>query len=318
MAMSDAELVRAVAEAEPAIRPFVRQTPLLDPGGDIAPHGRVLLKLELLQHSGSFKARGAFANLVLRKVPAAGVAAASGGNHGAAVAYAARRLGVPATIFVPTISSPAKIARIRAYGADLVVGGESYGDAAAACERWSEGRDVLSVHAFDQRETIAGQGTIALELEKQLPETTTVLVPVGGGGLLAGVASWYGHRVRLVPVEPERSPTLTRALAAGEPVDADVGGIAADSLAPKRVGGRVYDIVSKIVDRTVLVSDDDIRNAQRWLWDRTRLVAEPGGAAALAALLSRQYEPAAHETVVVLLTGGNSTAVTLDAAPISS
>ncbi len=213
------------------IRPHVRVTPLLvTSGADFGLAAFPLsLKLELFQHAGSFKTRGAFANLLLRQVPPAGVVAASGGNHGAAVAYAAMRLHVPAKIFVPTVSSPAKIRRIREYGADLVVGGERYADALAASEEWVARTGALRVHAFDQDETLLGQGTLGCEIEAQAPDLDTLLVAVGGGGLIGGIAAWYGGRIRVIGVEPEAAPTLHRALQAGAPVDAPAGGIAADS-----------------------------------------------------------------------------------------
>jgi threonine dehydratase len=276
-----------IAEAHKLIQPHIRRTPVvaLD-GGDFGLGKMALsLKLELLQHSGSFKARGAFTNLLLRQVPAAGVVAASGGNHGAAVAYAAMKLGRPAKIFVPRISSPAKIQRIRDYGADLVVGGEHYADALAASEIWRAQSGALGVHAFDQTETMLGQGTIGLELDRQAPDLDTLLVGVGGGGLIAGIAAWYAGRVRVVGVEPEASPTLAKALAAGRPVDVETGGVAADSLAPRRVGEAVFPIAQRHVDRVVLVSDEAIRQAQKALWAGIRIVAEPGAAAAFAALL---------------------------------
>ena len=266
-----------------------------------------------MQHSGSFKARGAFANLLTRKIPAGGVVAASGGNHGVAVAYAAMRLGVRAKIFVPTTSSPAKIARIRAYGAELEVVGERYADALAASESWVERSGALPVHAFDQRETLLGQGTLGLELSEQAP-LDTVLVAVGGGGLIGGITAWYAGqagagRTRVVGVEPELAPTLTDALKAGRPVDAPAGGIAADSLAPRRVGELMFPIARDHVAKVLLVSDDAIREAQAALWSATRIVAEPGGAAAFAALLSGSYTPSAGERVGVVICGGNSTAV---------
>jgi threonine dehydratase len=294
-----------------AIRPHLRITPVLDVSGadlGLAPFPLVL-KLELLQHSGSFKARGAFANLLARAVPAAGVVAASGGNHGAAVAYAARRLGVRARIFVPTISSPAKIARIRSYGADLVVGGERYADALAASEAWVRESGALAVHAYDQAETLLGQGTLGLELDGQTAGLDTLLVAVGGGGLIGGVAAWYAGRVRVIGVEPEAAPTLTYALRAGRPVDAPAGGVAADSLAPRRVGELMFPIARAHVERVVLVSDDGIRAAQQRLWEAVRIVAEPGGAAAFAALLAGAYVPAPGERVGVVVSGGNTTAV---------
>lgn len=304
----DRDSIRAIAEV---IRPHIRRTPVVEANGaafDLAP-GALCFKLELLQHAGSFKTRGAFANLLTRPVPAAGVVAASGGNHGAAVAYAAMRLAVPARIYVPSISSPAKIARIRGYGADLVVGGERYADALTASETWVAQSGAMTVHAFDQRETLLGQGTLALELEEQTPDLDTVLVAVGGGGLIGGIAAWYAGRVRVVGVEPEAAPTLTRALEAGRPVDAEAGGIAADSLAPRRVGERMFPIAQQYVERVVLVADEAIRAAQDMLWDRLRIVAEPGGAAAFAALLSGRYQPQPGERVGIVVSGGNTVAV---------
>ncbi|MDQ0472283.1 threonine/serine dehydratase [Labrys wisconsinensis] len=300
-----------IAEMERLVRPHVRHTPVLPVDRaefGLAP-GPLDLKLELLQHSGSFKVRGAFANLLTRPLPATGVAAASGGNHGAAVAYAAMRLGVPATIFVPNVTSPAKAERIRGYGAELVVGGERYADALAASRHFVEERGALAVHAFDQPETLLGQGGLGREIEADLPGIDSLLVAVGGGGLIGGIAAWFRGRVKVVAVEPEGSPTLWRAFEAGHPVDAEAEGIAADSLAPRRVGELMFPIAQAFVERPVLVSDDDIRAAQRALWDRLRLVAEPGGAAAFAALLSGKYVPGRTERVAVLLCGANTDAV---------
>lgn len=293
------------------IRPHVRVTPTLETSGadfGLAPFP-LTLKLELMQHSGSFKARGAFANLLRRPLPEAGVVAASGGNHGAAVAYSAMRLGVRAKIFVPTVSSPAKVERIRAYGADLAIVGDRYADALAASEAWVAQTGALPVHAYDQTETLLGQGTLGMELAGQAPALTTVLASVGGGGLIGGVAGWYAGRVRVVGVEPELAPTLSDALKAGRPVDAPAGGIAADSLAPRRVGALMFPLAQAYVARVVLVSDGAIREAQHALWRTARVVAEPGGAAALAALLSGAYVPATGERVGVVVSGGNSTAV---------
>ena len=209
----------------------------------------------------SFKARGAFANLLLRDVPAAGVVAASGGNHGVAVAYAAHRRGVPAKIFVPTVSAPAKVERIRSLGADLVVTGERYADALAAAQAWAETSGAMSVHAFDQRETLLGQGTLALELAGQMlagraGDLDTVLVPVGGGGLIAGIAAYFAGTVRVIGVEPDGAPTLTYARAQGGPADAPAGSVAADALAPRRVGELVFPITQSYVEDVVLVDDD--------------------------------------------------------------
>ena len=238
-----------------------------------------------------------------------GVVAASGGNHGVAVAYAAGRLGVRAKIFIPRVASAAKVARIREYGADLVVGGDSYGEALAASEEWTRKSEAMPVHAFDQEETILGQGTLGLELEAQAPELDTVLVAVGGGGLLSGVASWYGKKVRLVAVEPEGAPTLRCALEAGRPVDAPVGSIAVDSLAPRRIGERNFPILRDTVSEVVLVSDEEIRAGQRCLWDLLRVVAEPGGAAPFAALVAGKVRTRPGERVGVVVSGGNTTAV---------
>ena len=293
------------------IRAHIRRTPTVavDPA-DLGVGGAgLVLKLEQLQHSGSFKVRGAFANLVGRAIPPAGVVAASGGNHGAAVAHAARRLGIPATVFVPTISSPAKVARIREAGADLRVVGDLYADSLAAAEAWAATSGALAIHAFDDPRTILGQATLAREFSEQAPDLDTVLVAVGGGGLVAGTALWYDRTVRVVGVEPELAPTLSAALAAGRPVDAPAGGLAADSLAPRRVGERVFPIARAGVDRVVLVSDDAIAAAQARLWDGLRVVAEPGAAAPTAALLSAAYRPEAGERVGVVVSGGNTTAV---------
>jgi len=301
---------REIAEVREIIRPHVRVTPVVELRGGELGLGDfpITLKLELLQHSGSFKVRGAFANLLMRKIPAVGVVAASGGNHGAAVAYAAMRLGVPAKIFVPTVTSPAKVARIRAYGAELAIGGDLYADALAASEAWIAQTAALPLHAYDQTETLLGQGTLGLELAEQAT-VDTVLVSVGGGGLIGGVAAWFAGSVKVVGVEPESAPTLTEALKAGRPVDAPAGGIAADSLAPRRVGELMFPIARAHVARVALVSDEAIRRAQEVLWSAVRIVAEPGGAAAFAALLSGAYAPAAGERVGVVVCGGNSTAV---------
>jgi len=307
----------SIARTCAAIRPYIRRTPAITtPGGDFGLDGSsITFKLESMQHSGSFKARGAFANLLLREVPPAGVVAASGGNHGAAVAYAAMRLAKPAKIFVPTVSSPAKIERIRGYGADLVVGGALYADALAASEEWLRQSGALAVHAFDSPETLLGQGSVALELEEQCPDLDTLLVGIGGGGLIGGIAAWYRGKLRIVGVEPELAPTLTMALQAGRPVDAPAGGIASDSLAPKRIGESMFPFAQKFIERVLLVTDEEIQAAQQALWNALRLVAEPGGAAAFAALLSRRYQPRQGERVGVIISGGNTTAVNFQPAP---
>jgi len=302
---------KSIEEVGTVISPYIRVTPILEVSGvDFGLSSFPLtLKLELLQHSGSFKARGAFANLLLRRIPEAGVVAASGGNHGAAVAYAALRLGVRAKIFVPTVSSPTKVQRIRACGAELAIVGDRYADALAASEAWGEKAGALPVHAYDQTETLLGQGTLGMELAGQAPRLDTVLVPVGGGGLIGGVAGWYAGDVKIVGVEPELAPTLSEGLRVGRPVDAPAGGIAADSLAPRRVGELMFPIAQAYVAQVALVSDQAIRRAQDALWSTVRIAAEPGGAAAFAAILSGAYAPRNGERVGVLVSGGNSTAV---------
>jgi threonine dehydratase len=240
------------------------------------------------------------------------VVAASGGNHGAAVAYAAQRLGVRAKIYVPTVSSPAKIARIRGYGAELAIVGDTYADALAESDVWAAESGALSIHAFDQIETLIGQGTLGMEFETQARDLDTILVAVGGGGLIGGILAWFERRVRIVGVEPFTAPTLTEALKAGHPVDAPVGGVAVDSLAPRRVGDLVFPIVQSHLDRVVLVTDDAIRRAQRVLWDGLRIAAEPGGVTALSALLSGAYQPDSDERIGVVISGGNTDAVNFD------
>src|SRR5580698_1662515 len=296
------------------IAPHIRRTPVVElDGADFGIATPTLtLKLESLQHAGSFNTRGAFTNLLTRTVPPAGVVAASGGNHGAAVAFAAMKRKIPAKIFVPKVASSAKIRQINEYGAQLVIGGERYADALAASEAWVTESGAMPIHAYDQAETVLGQATVGLELESQAKELTTLLVAVGGGGLISGIAEWYAGRINIVGVEPTQAPTLTRALEAGRPVDAEAGGIAADSLAPRRVGELVFPIAQRYVKHTVLVSDDAIREAQRRLWKTLRVVAEPGGAAALAALMSGQYIPSPNERVGILICGGNTAAVDFD------
>ena len=302
---------QGIRNVEPVIRRYVRRTPVVtvDRADFGLPPGPLVLKLEQLQHSGSFKVRGAFANLLLRDMPKAGVVAASGGNHGAAVAFAAHALGIPARVYVPHVSSPAKIARIREHGADLVLVDGAYAEALAASEEWVAESGALPIHAFDQTETMLGAGTLGLELSEQAPDAACVLASVGGGGLLGGVAAWYAGRMRLVGAEPEGAPTLTEALRAGRPVDAAVGSIAVDSLAPRRIGELTFAILTRYAAQVVLVDDDAIRRTQDLLWERLRLVAEPGGCAALAAVVSGRYQPAVGETLAVVISGANTTAV---------
>jgi threonine dehydratase len=297
-----------IRRAYDTIRPRLRRTPVIEL--DLA--GPVTLKLEQLQCAGSFKARGAFTNLMLRDVPPAGVVAASGGNHGVAVAYAAHQLGIPARIFVPTVSSPAKIERIRQL-ADLVVVGDRYADALEAAQRWTEASGAMSVHAYDHHATILGQATLALELDEQAGPLDTVLAPVGGGGLIAGIASYYAGTARVIGVEPDGAPTLARARAAGQPVDAPAGSIAVDALAPRRVGDLVFPITQAYVEDVVLVDDDAIRRAQRALWQAARIAAEPAASVGVAALLAGAYRPAPGERVAVVISGANMSPSQLDA-----
>ena len=273
----------------------------------------IVFKLELFQHGGSFKARGAFTNLLTREVPDVGVVAASGGNHGVAVAYAAMRLARPATIFVPSVASPAKVDRIRRYGAELVIAGDRYADALEASQEWIQRTGALPIHAYEANETLLGQGTLGLELEEQSPKLDSLMVAVGGGGLIGGVAAWYENRTKIISVEPELAPTLQRALEAGRPVDAPAGGIAADSLAPRQVGQLMFPIAQKYVREALLVTDDQIIESQKKLWETMRIAAEPGGAAAFAALLSGRYRPQRGERVGVVVCGGNTDAVNFGA-----
>jgi threonine dehydratase len=290
------------------IRPNIRRTPIvrvpIDVGG-ITTTSSLTLKLEQLQCSGSFKARGAFANLLTRDVPSSGVIAASGGNHGVAVAYAAAQLGVRAHIFIPTVAAAQKVDLIRRLGAELVIAGDRYSDALAAAEAFAADDEALPVHAFDQWETIAGQGTLAVELAQQAPDITTVLVPVGGAGLIAGIAAYYGGAVRVIGVEPTGAPTLTRARAAGAPIDAPTGSIAADALAPRRVGLLTFAITQRYVNDVVVVDDAAIADAQQALWEHLRVIAEPAAAVGLAALRVGAYRPASGEHVAVVITGAN-------------
>lgn len=281
----------------------VRRTPVLELGSIVG--ASVVAKLELLQHTGSFKPRGAFNKLLSSDVPATGVIAASGGNFGLAVAYAARATDVPAEIFVPSTSPEAKVAKVRAQGATVNVVEGYYAEAQTALGARHEETGALLMHPFDQPEVIAGQGTIGIELDEQIPDLDTVLVAIGGGGLIAGIAAWFERRVRVVGVEPARCATMTAALAAGEPVVGEVGGIAADSLGSARVGDHVFPIVRDEVDRVILVVDDAIREAQRALWTDVHVIAEPGGAAAFAALRAGAYHPEPGERVCVLVSGGN-------------
>ncbi len=300
---------RSAIEAVGAvIREYVRWTSVIELDGRDIGLGdcHLVFKLEFLQRTGSFKARGAFVNLLMRSVPEAGVLAASGGNHGAAVAHAAARLGVAATIFVPRVSAPTKVERIRSYGAKVQIVGETYGDAFAASQAEASDSKKLYVHAFDQLETVLGQGTVALELERQAPRMDALLVPVGGGGLLGGIALWYGRAIRVVGVEPRTAPSLQCAFRAGRPVDTETGGVAADSLGAARVGDLPYELIRSTVDDVLLVDDDAILAAQAKLWELLRVRVEAAAAVGFAALLAGAYVPRRNETVGLILSGANA------------
>lgn len=313
--MVTAEQIRA---AHARIRPHIRRTPLLHVApGDLGFAHPVCFKLEFLQKSGTFKARGAFNHLLSRPVPPAGVCAASGGNHGVAVAMAASELGVKARIFVPAISPPAKTQRIRNLGAELVVGGPQYPEALAACERYAAESGAVAIHAYDAWETMAGQGTVGLEWDADAAgaegRLDTVLVACGGGGLVGGIAAWFERRVKVVAVEPEGSCALHAALAAGGPVDVAVKSVAADSLGARNVFAKVHQVCAAYVDHVALVPDAAITAAQAELWANLRVALEPGGAAAFAALRCGAYRPASGERVGVLLCGSNMDPATLSA-----
>ncbi|MEQ7009980.1 threonine/serine dehydratase [Actinopolymorpha sp. B17G11] len=289
------------------LAPHVRRTPVMEiDGGDLGTKARVVLKLELLQHTGSFKARGALNTLLTRSVPVGGVVAASGGNHGAAVAWAASRAGVPAQVFVPATSPPVKARRIAAYGATVVVVDGYYPDALAASREWAADRQVTEVHAYDASEVVAGQGSLGLELADQVPDADQVLVSCGGGGLFAGVALALDGGPMVLPVEPERCRTLHAALAAGGPVQGEVGGVAADSMGAATAGRIAYEVAASRGITPPLVPDDAIVTAREFLWERCRILAEPGGATAFASLFCGVVRPAAGTTVVVVVSGGNT------------
>jgi threonine dehydratase len=295
--------IRAAAER---IAPHVRRTPVITlPPSETGLENPLALKLEQLQVTGSFKPRGAFNRMLSASVPAVGVVAASGGNHGLAVAHAARALKVRAEIFVPEITPEAKRARIAATGATLTVGGATYDEARQASEARAAGTGALLVHAYDQPEILAGQGTVAMEFEQDAPDLTHVAVAAGGGGLYGGMASWYRDRATMVIVEPEDCPTLFLAGMMKQRVDVPSGGIAADSLGARRVGALAFDILMDQGGRCVMLGDDAIRHAQRWLWDRLRVVAEPGGAAALGAVLTGAFAAPKGARIGVVVCGAN-------------
>ena len=307
----DACVDRAAIEAAAArigtVDGFVRQTPLWQlPGSALGlPCAGVWLKLEQLQVAGSFKARGMLHRLLAQPVPASGVIVASGGNAGIATAAAARALGVRCEVFVPEVCSPAKQARLRALGAQVVVGGAAYADALQACLARQRETGALLTHAYDQVEVVAGAGTLAREIEAQAGVPDSVLVSVGGGGLVAGIAAWFEGRSRVVALEPEGAPTLYRARAAGEPVDVPVGGIAADSLGARRIGSIAWDVTRRHLHDALLLPDAAIGEAQRWLWEQMHLAVEPAAALGLAALQTGAYRPRADEQVCLVICGAN-------------
>ena len=296
-----------VEEATALIGPWVRRTPVieLEPMAFGVP-GHLVLKLELLQHTGSFKPRGAFNRMLTGDIDRSGVLAASGGNFGLGVAYAARQLGHPAEIYVPSTSPPMKIDKIRSYGAKVHVVPGFYAQAFAACEERAFDTGAAFLHPYDQPAVVAGQGTLARELADQVPALDTVLVAVGGGGLIGGIAAWFAGDVKVIGVETERCPTFTAAFEAGEPVDVEVGGVAADSLGAGRAGVIGFAIAARYVDRVLAVPDEAVMLARSTLWDACRIAAEPGAVAPLAALLSRSYVPEEDERVALIISGGNA------------
>jgi threonine dehydratase len=283
---------------------YVRRTPVVE-------HDGRWLKLELLQHAGSFKARGAFNRMLTEQLPPAGVIAASGGNHGAALAYAASRLGVRAEVVIPSTSPPLKRQVIERHRAAVVVVDGYYDDAQRVAEERQRRSGALMIHPYDHPATVAGQGTMSRELEQQVGGIDTLLVATGGGGFTAGQAAWFADRVRIVSVEPETSQCLRAALAAGAPVPVEVAGVAADSLGARQLGAVPWEVVRRHVDEAVVVSDDDIRAAQRAIWDDLRLIAEPGGAAAFAAVRSGAYRPGRGERVAIAVCGSNCDPATI-------
>lgn len=305
-----------VVEAAHRIAGRVRRTPvhLVDAGDDWLPWGGCL-KLELMQHTGTFKARGAF-NRILSAAergeldPAVGIVVASGGNAGLANAYAAATLGVPARVFVPGSSAPAKLQRLDAYGATVVRIGSEYAEAFDAAMDHVASTGAVYCHAYDQPEICAGAGTLGLELLEELDQrrrrVDTVLVAVGGGGLMSGVATAVEGRARVVGVEPSRAPTLHAALDAGMPVDVPVSGVAADSLGARRLGSIAWEVARRAGVTSVLVDDDAITAARQALWDRYRLAVEAGAAAPIAALISGRYQPEEDERLAVVLCGANT------------
>lgn len=288
-----------IERAAELIEARVRRTPVVE-------HGSLTLKLELLQFAGSFKTRGAFHRVLSeRSLPPAGLIAASGGNHGAALAYVGSALDIPAEIFIPSTSPMIKRRNVERFSATVRVIDGYYDDAQAAANDRRAETGAFEVHPYDHVATVAGQGTMARELEQQVDAIDTIVVAAGGGGFIAGQAAWFGDRVKIVCVESETSQCVRAAKQAGEPVSVDVSGLAADSLGARRVGAVPWALIERFVDEAVVVSDDAIRAAQRELWQDFRLIAEPGGAAALAAISSGAYTPEPGERIVVVVCGSN-------------
>jgi threonine dehydratase len=297
----------AIATAAARLSPHVRRTPVMQVDDkSLSLNFPVWLKLELFQHTGSFKPRGAFNRLLSATIPTSGVITASGGNHGAAVAYAARALGVKAEIFVPAGTPATKVSRIAGYGARVIQEGEAYAGALALSRSRQAETGALEVHAYDHMDVLAGQGTVGREFEMDAPDLTHVLVATGGGGLIGGLAAWYAGSIAVISVEPENCPTLHTALRVGRPVDCPVSGLAADALGARQVGTLMFPIARAYVADAVLVPDEAIAAAQRLLWEQSRLIAEPGGATALAALISGRFVPPAAARVGVVVCGGNT------------
>ncbi|MFI6603658.1 threonine/serine dehydratase [Nonomuraea sp. NPDC050536] len=301
-----------VAAAADRIHGHVRRTPLIEvAAGAFGVDAPLALKLELLQHSGSFKPRGVFNRVLTQDVPAAGLVIASGGNAALALLHVGRRLGHAVEVFVPETAPAVKIARLRHHGARVHQVGRDFAQAAVASERGAAETGALLVHAYDQLEVVAGQGTVGLELDEQCPDVDTVLVACGGGGLVGGMAAWFDRRVRVVAVEASGSPTLAAARSAGERVTISVGGVAADALGAGRIGAIAWEIAQRAIDEVVVVPGEAILDARLRLWDELRICAEPGAAAPLAALVTGGYVPAATERVAMVVCGGNSDPATL-------
>jgi threonine dehydratase len=297
----------AIAAAAVRLAPHVRHTPVIEiDGTSLSLRFPVTFKLELSQHSGSFKPRGAFNRLLSTTIPKAGVITASGGNHGAAVAFAARSLGCEAEIFVPAGTPATKVNRIAGYGAHVIQGGEGYADALIASRIRQAETGALEVHAYDHADVLAGQGTVGREFEMDAPDLTHVLIATGGGGLIGGVAAWYAGSAQVISVEPEGCPTLHTALRMGRPVECTATGLAADALGARQVGALMFPIARSFVADAMLVPDEAIAAAQRLLWEQMRLIAEPGGATALAALICGRFVPPAGARVGVVVCGGNT------------